>query len=349
MHKTIKKCVKILKLTYLWFNRILFAKNHFKVPFFTKLKANIFGGYLADQYILYDLKYTDKHDYLSEFDWYKSRYINEPFNKMLDNKIICTEILKHYVKVPQIYIAQSKYKLIHYNERVKTYDDIIALVIQEKQLFIKPISAGKGKGVYMLHSENGKLYIDSEPYSKEKFILFLKNKNNENWIITEAIQQNDFLNELYDKTTNTLRMITLKDVKTGEFKLFFAVQRIGTSKTIPVDNGSRGGLVCNIDLETGTLSEARSLHSLEVHQIHPDSKNPIKAMVIPNWSELKSQIIELANHLPFLDFIAWDVILVPDGICIIEANASSGVNIIQLWGGQRNGELGDFYRHHKVI
>ena len=40
----------------------------------------------------------------------------------------------------------------------------------------------------------------------------------------------------------------------------------------------------------------------------------------------------------------------PDGTnCIIEANTSSGVNIIQLWGGQRNGELGDFYRHYGVI
>ena len=39
----------------------------------------------------------------------------------------------------------------------------------------------------------------------------------------------------------------------------------------------------------------------------------------------------------------------PEGFCIVEANTSSGVNIIQLFGPQRNGELGDFYRAHGVI
>lgn len=50
-----------------------------------------------------------------------------------------------------------------------------------------------------------------------------------------------------------------------------------------------------------------------------------------------------------MHFIAWDILLTSDGPCIIEANTSSGINIIQLWGPQRNGELGDFYRAHRVI
>ena len=59
--------------------------------------------------------------------------------------------------------------------------------------------------------------------------------------------------------------------------------------------------------------------------------------------------IELADKLPYMHFIAWDILITEEGHCIIEANTSSGVNIIQLWGGQRNKELGDFYRYHKVI
>ncbi len=51
-----------------------------------------------------------------------------------------------------------------------------------------------------------------------------------------------------------------------------------------------------------------------------------------------------------MHFVAWDVVKMEDGTnCVIEANTSSGVNIIQLWGGQRNGELGNFYRKHGVI
>ena len=50
-----------------------------------------------------------------------------------------------------------------------------------------------------------------------------------------------------------------------------------------------------------------------------------------------------------MHFIAWDILMTEEGHCIIEANTSSGVNIIQLWGGQRNKELGEFYRYHGVI
>ena len=60
-------------------------------------------------------------------------------------------------------------------------------------------------------------------------------------------------------------------------------------------------------------------------------------------------MLKLANNLPYMHFIAWDILITEEGFCIIEANTSSGVNIIQLWGGQRNKELGDFYRYHKVI
>ena len=131
--------------------------------------------------------------------------------------------------------------------------------------------------------------------------------------------------------------------------MFFAVQRIGTKETIPVDNGSRGGMVANIDLEPRVLSEARCLHNRNVYKVHPDSGAPIEGVQIPGWQQLKKDMIDLANKLPYMHFIAWDILITEEGHCIIEANTSSGVNIIQLWGGQRNKELGDFYRYHKVI
>lgn len=347
MSTLIRKTRKTLELGLRYSTRILGAKNHFNVPFRKKLKANFGGGYLADQYILYDFDNNDKREYLSEFDWYKSRYINEPFNDMLDNKVICTEVLGHYVKVPEIYVGKNHRRIIKYCEDIQTYEQILELLHQKKQLFIKPISAGKGKGVYLLSSKEGQLYVDETPKTPDEMIKFLK--KDDNWIITETISQHAFLNEIYDRTTNTIRLITMRDIATNEFKVFFAVQRIGTSKTIPVDNGSRGGLVAKIDLETGSLSHAKSLQTLETHVLHPDSRKPIEGVKIPNWEGIKQEVLELANRFPFMNFIAWDILPTDEGICIIEANTSSGVNIIQLWGGQRQKELGDFYRHHGVI
>ncbi len=72
--------IKKTKLFILYWRRIVFAKNHFQCPWYKKIKANICGGFLADQWMLYDFDHNDRHEYLSEFDWYRSRYINEPFD-----------------------------------------------------------------------------------------------------------------------------------------------------------------------------------------------------------------------------------------------------------------------------
>ena len=43
--------IKKTKLFVLYWRRIVFAKNHFKCPWYKKINANICGGFLADQWI----------------------------------------------------------------------------------------------------------------------------------------------------------------------------------------------------------------------------------------------------------------------------------------------------------
>ena len=87
MYKFLRVCFNKFRLFILYFRRILFAKNHFKCSFIKKMRANLGGGFLADQWMLYDFDHNDKSQYLSEFDWYRSRYINAPFDFLLNNKI----------------------------------------------------------------------------------------------------------------------------------------------------------------------------------------------------------------------------------------------------------------------
>lgn len=343
-----RKALKKLKLFVLYWTRIVFVKNNFKVPFFTKLRANIFGGYLGDQYILYDFKHNDKNEYLSEFDWYRSRYINEPFDFAFNNKVVCTEILKHHIRFAENYFIINKGVLHDFENGPIEYERVYERLVEEGNLFIKPFAMGKGNGVHRLACDkDGKLYIDEKEYTKDGLIEYLKKLDG--YIICECMKQHSYSDNIYDKTVNTIRFITMRDVETHQMKVFFAVQRIGTAKTIPVDNGSKGGLVAKIDLETGVLSEARCLQDLGVFKVHPDSGNPIEGAQIPNWTAIKEQMLDVCKKIPYMDFIAWDLLITEEGVCVIEANTSSGVNIIQLWGGQKQGELGDFFRHYNVI
>lgn len=342
-----KKALKKIKLFVLYWTRIVFVKNNFKVPFFMKIKANLFGGYLADQYILYDLKNVDKREYLSEFDWYRSRYINEPFDFALNNKVVCTEILKRYIRMPENYFIKNKGHLYDFESGIKNIEDVYSILIEKEQIIIKPFAMGKGNGVHMISMQENCIFIDGQVITKDEFNAFLECRDD--FIISEYMKQHEYADNLYSETVNTIRFITIRDTKTHEWKPFFAVQRIGTEKTIPVDNGSKGGLIAKIDLSSGELSEARCLHDLNLYYTHPNTGKIIEGVKIPDWEKVKEEVLKVADKLPYLDFIAWDLLVTDEGLCVIEANASSGVNIIQLWGGQRNGELGEFYRTHKVI
>ncbi len=342
-----RKALKKIKLFVLFWTRIVFVKNNFKVNFFIKLKCNFGRGFLADQYVLYDLKNNNKEDFLSEFDWYRSRYINEPFDFAFNNKVVCAEILKQHMRVADNYFIKNKGIIYDFEHGKRCAEDILELLTKKKKLIIKPFALGKGNGVHLFSFDNNDIFVDDSRIDKIDFLKLLNSQKE--YIICEYIRQHRYADELYDKTANTIRLITMRDTKSHEMKIFFAVQRMGTSSTIPVDNGSKGGLVSMIDLETGVLSSAKCLRSTETYEEHPDSGKKIAGTVIPGWEDVKKEILDATKRLPFMDFIAWDLLITEDGVCVIEANSSSGVNIIQLFGGQRNGELGDFFRHYGVI
>ena len=193
-----------------------------------------------------------------------------------NNKVVCTEILKHHIRFAENYFIINKGVLHDFENGPVDYDKVYERLVKEGNLFIKPFAMGKGNGVHRLSSNGDALYIDDRQCDKSELIEYLKKLDG--YIICECMKQHHYSDEIYDKTVNTIRFITMRDTHTHEMKVFFAVQRIGTSKTIPVDNGSKGGLVAKIDLETGKLSEARCLKDLGVFKVHPDSGKPIEGV-----------------------------------------------------------------------
>ncbi len=329
--------LKKIKLVLMYFKYIVFTKNHFCISFSDKIYANI-KGYLADQYVLYDFKNNDYNEYLSEMDWHRSKFINGKNSKLLNNKYVCSNMLSKYIKTPKVYYVKKK-------NNIKDYNYLFDILKNNKSIFFKPISGGKGIGVHLLEYINNKIYIDKKLENEEKIKKLFSKKE---YILCEVIEQHDYISNIYNKTFNTIRILTIRDIKTNKMEINFAVQRIGINESIPVDNGSRGGLVSKIDLETGILTSAKSLHTLDKYIYHPNSKKIIEGIKVPNWEKIKKDIVNLSNKFDCFDIIAWDILLMSDGnVCVIEANNTSGVNILQLWGGLKKEKFGIFLDYHR--
>jgi len=343
----IEKRLRTLRLVFLYFARIVFVGSHHDVTLRQKLSANIGGGFLADQYALYNFAANDRWQYLSEFDWYRSRYINSPHNFMLNNKVTCSQLLRPYVRVPKVLLVKTRGRYINGDGTPPSESPVADVLALGGMLYCKPLSAGKGKDIWRLEATDQGLLLNGVAHSPEAVRALLNSRDN--WYISENVEQGEYSSRLYPQTTNTIRFVVLKDATTGCFAPFFAVQRIGVAASVPVDNGSKGGLVAKIDMVTGELSSAQTLHALDAHDCHPDTGAAIKGVCVPNWNDIVHQVLALSDHFWWLHIIAWDLVLTADGIAVIEANTSTGVNIIQLWGGQRHQRLGDFYRQHGVL
>nr|WP_254259537.1 sugar-transfer associated ATP-grasp domain-containing protein [Leucobacter chinensis] len=268
---------------------------------------------------------------------------------MLNNKLVAAEIIHHRVRVPKTFFVKNKHRLFSYEQpdALSSTEQVLTVLRREGSLFMKPIGSGRGQGVARLDYEADSYLIDRRPASVADIdALFAAS---DGWFLSESVEQHPMLSRIYPHTTNTIRLITVRDPRSGELSPMFAVLRIGTSETVPVDNGSRGGLVSKIDVDSGKLSEARTLWNHDVYECHPDSGEPIQGTALPEWPAMLKEVLAAAREMPYLQFVAWDILLTSEGPCVIEANTSSGVNIIQIWGPQRNAELGEFYRAHGVI
>jgi len=336
---------RFIWLCCVWVVRIVMAPRNMKVSRIKTIYYNIFGGFTSDQIALYNINPKNKKEYLSEFDWYKSRKINGKYDYLLNNKVKFSESVKPYISTPEIYLIKKNGIYQNTDYHVINENDALNIIKNNKSVFLKPISKGKGIGVHRIDYKNKKIYIDLVEKDENDLLKLLNAKDN--YFLSQTIKQAKYLDDIYAETSNTIRIITVR--KENKVEVLYAVQRFGDKNSIPVDNGSKGGLVAKIDLKTGVLSEAHRIKSKDIYETHPDSQAIIKGTIIPNFNLIKKKVVETMKKLPELKFIAWDLLVTDNDVYVIEANSSSGVNIIQVFGGQRQGPLGAFYRLHKII
>ncbi len=153
-------------------------------------------------------------------------------------------------------------------------------------------------------------------------------------IVTSFIQQAAYAQAIHPASLNTIRLLTMR---AGADQLAFiaaATHRFGASATGPVDNFSAGGLVAEVDLESGRLSAAAQIgpgNILGFRPNHPDSGARIEGLYVPCWTEAKELVLKLCEMLPNLDYVGWDVAITEEGPVVIEGNSHPSLRFFQIY------------------
>jgi hypothetical protein len=173
------------------------------------------------------------------------------------------------------------------------------------------------------------------------------------YLVAPLVEQAAYAREIFPGSTNTVRVMTMLDVDTGRPFVPICVHRFGTRRTAPIDTFAKGGVLAEVDLETGTLGrlvappEGGRRVTLDVH---PDTGARVEGLQVPHWRELTDHMLRLAGRLPFTPYVGWDVIVTDDGFWINEGNVQPSLKLLQACRPiLADPRVAKFFRHHGVI
>lgn len=319
---------KIREMVYLYKR-----SKRVKLGIFKKLKMWK-NGFLSESYFIYSLKNNDCKNYLSDYARFKkTAKINGYYSIMLHDKLYFTKMLQDFKDyLPEAYGLIKDKRITFFGESASRSIERFADFCKEKvSVVLKPLIGAEGKGVFVITTNGGKIIINGEVVSYEKYLSIVGSL--ENYLITEFIYQHKYSSEIFPHTANTIRILTMCDDDNNEPFIATAIHRFGSKKSIPVDNWARGGYSCPISLDTGALGKAAAYPSsgkLCFESRHPETGNKIENVIVPRWKMIKHKTIEMAKALSFIPYIGWDIVVTKERFTVIEGNNCTGVNLLQI-------------------
>lgn len=237
-------------------------------------------------------------------------------NKIRTPRLISYNFGSNFYLNNSIWEVSSLRELLDFYKEVFDSDNVEAI-------FFRPLA---------LHGGSGCFRLDRDTFSKQLEVEY-ENLLSGDYTHTEAIKQHCQINDIYNKSINTLRILT--HYKQGNVGIISSMIRIGVGDNI-VDNASSGGLFIGINQEHGTLKR-KAYRSLEFggEELvkHPNTGFEFENFQIPYFEEASTLAMDAAKYIPN-SLVGWDIAITPDGPTIIEGNEDAGLFVSDVaYGG----------------
>lgn len=290
-------------------------------------------GFKPKSYFFLGLDERDTKQYLPGTD--SIRFVNKNASDVLNDKVAIYSIFGEIVdRFPTLYGT------IHDGRYVSQVDEesqsLRAAVEVHGTVVVKPADLWQGKGVHILSYESGKYRIDGDFADEAAIDQLQRDSEYENYMVTAYIQQHSYADEIFDGSTNSIRVLTALDPETGKPKVVRAAHRFGTVDSAPIDNWESGGVAAPIDPESGEIRPLVVLDKNGKRQRadrHPGTNTQVTGVKIPRWEEVRETICQGAESYQMARLIAWDVVITEDGPMLLEASGAPGVHTLQLDNG----------------
>ena len=260
-------------------------------------------GILPKEYFIYRfdlLSHEGRMTFVTRSNkyYFYRKFNNKNYAEFLNSK---TETLRKFGKF------YHRDVLCVYDEN--DYPAFCEFIKKHPRFIYKPARDYGGHGIKIYNSE---LY-DS---AKDLFDLVMFDGV---CVCEELIIQGEEIAQFHRESVNTVRIVTYRsDDGVAHPQWCFLRMGAGGSHT---DNMSAGGISALIDYETGIICDCGRDYDGNRYVFHPDSGKQLVGFNVPKWDEVKSMIQQLANALPQVRFVGWDLAYTDSGWVFVEGNA----------------------------
>lgn len=259
-------------------------------------------------------------------------YLNdEEYIVVLGDKLIFDEVFRDYLKRDYI------------NLRKASAEDFKKFLSDKTTVFAKETRGEGGHGISKV------VVKDIEDVDK----LYEQLRENEQWLVEDAIIQHPDLNQINPNVVNSFRVITLLNDK-GEIKMIANALRVNQDDSVVI--GCTNDLYFSLGADGKIDSNVVDDYG-EVYDTHPLTGVKFKDVYIHGVQEAFDMCVEAHKRIPQCRYIGWDVAFSENGPVIVEGNEYPGYGLVQHYAlkNKRTGHLkevadhlGDEFNHIKL-
>lgn len=264
---------------------------------------------LIPSIIKYDARLTDylKSGYADKSDDERQNFVTIRRILRFQERVNNPEYLHCFLNKHEFhsYFRDYIYRDIHYI-REHSFDETIQWMLRQESFVAKVDDGAAGRGVTLYDSI-------TESNVNEVYSELIEN---DQMLLEERIIQHPSLCKIYDKSVNTIRIITWLDEDNVRF--LGARLRIGVGKH--VDNLAQGGIAAPVDIDSGIVMGNAVDHNGVSYETHPVTGVRIAGMEVPFWGAVLDMAVKATKVIPEVRTVGWDIAICETGPELIEGN-----------------------------
>jgi len=278
--------------------------------------------------------------------WRKSavldQALNAPSSRVLANdKLVSYSVLQQQgLPMPEplaTYTASGR--TVGRERPLRTLDEVRAYLHEAVYPFyVKPISAGYGRGVLGVSDRDGAelCLMDGKRLAIDELLASFRFAPFGGMLFQRPLRAHPSIQALTGTAAvSCVRFICF--VTPSGTQVHTAFWKVATGKNM-LDNfshGDYGNLLAAVDLHSGRIERAiRQLGPGGEVQRHPDTQTEVVGFQLPDWEAAKALVLRASVHFPGLRLQNWDVALCPEGPVLVEINTESELAVPQAISGR---------------